>query len=558
MSTPLSFQGLSTGLQTDALVNAILQQEGQPVQRMQAQQDKNTQRITALQSLSSNLTSLSSSLATLTGPSFGQQKVTSSDSTNAYVTATASGASVGNYDINVSQIATAGRISPTLSGGLPTNLAVADPLSTAVFSGTSASFAVQGTDGVIKTLTLDATNNNLYGLRDAINASGAGVQATVINTGTGTNPYQLVMTSTSTGTGTTSGVVTLADITSGGAVNTLGITAGTVDSTTAPTTLTGGLQSGSADVAKDAIFSVNGIQLTRKTNAVSDAVAGVTFTLKQGGQTGTTSLAVATDTDAITNAMQDVVSKFNTMISSFNRAAAPSGALYGDSVARSLVTQIRTALSGVPSGLPLTSTYTSAGGVGLKVNQDGTLSLDTTAFKAALAKDPSAVKKVFAFTGTSDSAAVQFYAAGAKTTTGAVGFNITSYVAGGAVSGTFTVGGTDYNLTGASGVLTGAAGTPLEGLILNVGGAGTGTLTLSRGVGQSVQDLVASMTAAVTGQLPQVIQSVNDANSRLAQQIASGQDRLARRKAALQAQFAQMEAVVGQLQSAGSSLQNLG
>lgn len=558
MSSPLSFQGLSTGLQTDALVNAILQQEGQPVQRMQAQQDKNTQRITALQSLSSNLTSLSSSLATLTGTSFGQQTVTSSDSTNAYVTATASGAAVGNYDINVSQIATAGRISPTLSGGLPTNLAVADPLNTAVFSGTSASFAVRGTDGAIKTLTLDATNNNLYGLRDAINASGAGVQATVINTGTGTNPYQLVMTSTSTGTGTTSGVVTLADITSGGAVNTLGITAGAVDSTTAPTTLTGGLQSGSGDVAKDAIFSVNGIQLTRKTNVVSDAVAGVTFTLKQGGQAGTTNLAVATDTDAITSAMQDVVSKFNTMVSSFNRASAPNGALYGDSVARSLVTQIRTALSGVPSGLPLTSTYTSAGGVGLKVNQDGTLSLDATAFKAALAKDPSAVKKVFAFTGTSDSAAVQFYAAGAKTTTGAVGFNITSYVAGGAVSGTFTVGGTNYNLTGASGVLTGTAGTPLEGLILNVGGTGTGTLTLSRGVGQSVQDLVASMTAAVTGQLPQVIQSVNDANARLAQQIASGQDRLARRKAALQAQFAQMEAVVGQLQSAGSSLQNLG
>ncbi|HEX9009165.1 MAG TPA: flagellar filament capping protein FliD [Holophagaceae bacterium] len=558
MSSPLSFQGLSTGLQTDSLVNAILQQEGQPVQRMQAQQSKNTQRITALQTLSSNLTSLSSSLATLTGTSFGQQTVTSSDTTNAYVTGTASGAAVGNYSINVGQIATAGRISPTLSGGAPTNMAVADPLNTAVFTGTSASFAVRGTDGVIKTLSLNSSNNNLYGLRDAINASGAGVQATVINTGTGANPYQLVVTSTSTGTGTTSGVVTLADITSGGAVNTLGIGAGTVDSTTAPTTLTGGLQSGATDVAKDAIFSVNGIQLTRKTNVVSDAVAGVTFTLKQGGQAGTTNLSVATDTNAITTAMQDVVSKFNTMVSTFNTAAAPNGALYGDSVARSLVTQIRTALSGVPSGLPLTSTYTSAGGVGLKVNQDGTLSLDTTAFQAALAKDPSAVKKVFAFTGASDSAAVQFYAAGAKTTTGSVGFNITSYASGGAVSGTFTVGGSSYSLSGTSGVLTGTAGTPLEGLILNVSGTGTGNLTLSRGVGQSVQDLVAGMTAAVSGQLPQIIQNVNDANSRLAQQIASGQDRLARRKVALQAQFAQMEAIVGQLQSAGSSLQNLG
>ena len=558
MSSPLSFQGLSTGLQTDSLVNAILQQEGQPVQRMQAQQAKNTQRISALQAIQSNLTALSTSLGTLSGTSFTAQTVTSSDSTNAYVTATASGATVGNYDINVSQVATAGRITSTMSGGAPTNLAVADPLATPVFSGTSASFAVRGTDGVIKTLNLASTSNNLYGLRDAINASGASVQATVVNTGTGANPYQLVLTATGTGTGTTNGVVTLADITSGGAVNSLGITAGTVDSTTAPTTLTGGLQSGTADVAKDAIFTLNGIQLTRKTNVVSDAVSGVTFTLKQGGQAGSTSLTVATDTATITSAMQDVVSKFNALVSGFNSAAVPNGALYGDSIARSLITQVRTAITGVPSGLPLTSTYTSAGGVGLKMNQDGTLSLDTTAFQAALAKDPAAVKKVFAFTGASDNAAVQFYGAGANTTTGAVAFNISSYVPNGAVSGTFTVNGTNYTLSGNSGTLVGTAGTPLDGLILTVGGTGSGNLTLSRGVGQAVQDLVANLTAAVSGQLPQIIQSVNDQNSRLAEQITRGKDRLAQRKVVLQAQFAQMEAIVGQLQSAGSSLQNMG
>jgi flagellar hook-associated protein 2 len=554
MSSPLSFQGLSTGLQTDSIVNAILQQEGQPVQRMLAQQAKNTQRIGAFQAMQSNLTALSSSLSTLSGTSFATQTVTSSDATNTYVTATATGATVGNYSLNVSQIATAGRISPTLSGGAPTNLSVADPLATTIFTGSSASFAVQGTDGVIKTLTLGSGSNNLYGLRDAINASGASVQASVINTGSGTNPYQLVVTASGTGTGTTNGAVTLADITSGAPVNTLGITAGTVDNVTTPTTLSGGLQSATADIAKNAVFSVNGIQLTRQTNVVSDAVSGVTFTLKQGGQTGTTNLAVATDTSTITSAMQDVVSKYNSLVTAFSSASASGGALYGDSVARSLVSQVRTALTGVPSGLPLTSTYTSAGGVGVKVNQDGTLSLDTTAFQAALAKDPAAVKNVFAFSGTSSSAAVQFYGAGANTTTGNVGFNITSYVPNGAVSGTFTVNGTNYTLNGNSGTLVGAAGTPLEGLILTASGTGSGNITLSRGVGQAVQDLVTSMTASVSGQLPQIIQSVNDQNSSLAQQISSGQARLAQRKLALQAQFAQMEAVVGQLQSAGSSL----
>lgn len=554
MSSPLSFQGLSTGLQTDTLVNAILQQEGQPVQRMIAQQTLNQNQITAYQALQSDLTALSSSFATLNGTSFGAQTVTSSDTSNTYVTATATGATLGNYSINVSQIATTGRISPTMSGGAPTNLSVADPLATSIFSGTSATFAVRGTDGTIKTLNLTSANNNLYGLRDAINASGAGVQATVVNTGSGATPYELVVTASGTGTGTTSGLVTLADVTSGGAVNTLGITAGTVDSLTAPTTLTGGLQSSGADVAKDAIFSVNGIQLTRKTNTVTDAVSGLTLNLKQGGQAGSTTLTVATDANAITSAMQDVVSKYNALIQEFNRDSASGGALYGQGAARSLISQVRSTLTSIPAGLPSTAPYTSAGGVGVKVNQDGTLSLDTVALQAALTSNPSAVKQVFAFTGTSSSAAVQFYQGGANTTTGNIAFNITSYVANGAVSGTFTVNGTNYNLSGTSGVLVGQSGTPLDGLILNVSGTGTGTLTLSRGVGQAVQDLVTNMTAAVTGQLPQIIQSVTTANSSLAQQIADGQDRLAQRKLVLQAQFAQMEAVVGQLQAVGASL----
>lgn len=557
-AAPVSFQGLSTGLQTDSLVNAIIQQDGQPVQAMINQQTLNQQAIAAYQGIQSNLTALSGSFATLSGTSFNAQTVTSSDSTNAYVSATATGATVGNYSINVSQIATAGRISPTLSGGAPTNLAVADPQATSVFTGSSATFAVEGTDGAIKTLTLGSGQNNLYGLRDAINASGAGVQALVVNTGSGTNPYELVVTASSTGTGTTNGVVTLADVTSGGAVNTLGITAGTVDSLTSPTTLTGGLQSGASDLALNAVFSVNGIQLTRQTNTVTDAVNGLSLTLKQGGQTGTTTLAVATDTTTITNALQDVVNKYNALVQTFSSASASGGPLYGNSVARSLLSQVRTAITGVPSGLPLTSTYTSAGGVGVSINQDGTLTLDTAAFQAALAKDPNSVKQVFAFTGISTSPAVQFSQGSSNTTTGSVAFNITSYVPNGAVSGTFTVNGNNYTLSGSSGVLVGQSGTPLDGLILNVSGTGSGTLTLSRGVGQAVQDLATAMTAPATGQLAGLIQSETDANTRLAQQISDGQARLAQQKLVLQAQFAQMEAVVGQLQAVGASLTKLG
>jgi flagellar hook-associated protein 2 len=445
---------------------------------------------------------------------------------------------------------------------------VADPLATQVFSGSSASFAIQGTDGVIRTLTLGSSNNNLYGLRDAINAlstpdpnvpgsKGLGVTATVVNTGSGANPYQLVLTSNTTGTGTTGGVVTLADVTSGGAVNSLGIAAGTVDSMTAPTTISGGLTSSGANVAQDAQFSVNGVQLTRKTNTVTDAVDGVTFNLKQGGQTGTTTLTVGVDKSSITSAMQDVISKFNSLLSDYKGASATGGALYNDSTTRSFISQIRSALTGVPAGLSATATFNSTAALGIKTNQDGTLSLDTTAFQAALDKDPAAAKRIFANSGVSTSAAVAFYGSGTNTTTGAVGFNITSYVSGGAVSGTFTVGGSNYTLSGYNGSLVGTAGTPLEGLILSVSGLGNGTLTLSKGVSQATQDAVSSITNYGSGMLTGIISSINDQNRTLANQITVGQSRLDRRKTQLQAQFAQIESVIGQLQAAGQSISGM-
>ncbi|MBI4912745.1 MAG: flagellar filament capping protein FliD [Acidobacteria bacterium] len=566
MASAVSFQGLSSGIQTDQLVAAILQSESGTLNRLQDRQTRNTLRTTALTSLKTNMTLLASSLASLSNTSFDARSVSSTDANGTYATATAAGAAAGTYDLQVARVATKGRISPTLDlAGNPTNLAVADPLATPVFTGASATFAVQGTDGTIKTLTLGAGSNSLNGLRDAINSSGAGVVATVVNTGKAVNPYQLVVTAKDTGTGTTGGLVTLADVTAGGAVNTLGITAGTVNDLVNPTTLTGGLQSATAAV--DALFTLNGIELTRKSNVVTDAVEGMTITLKQGNQTGTTTFTVAQDKGAVTTALQDVISKFNALLQAYKNGAAVTtdssgnkkpGVFTGDSQTRGLLEKIRGALTGVPAGLPGTAPFQGTADLGIKTNPDGTLSLDVTKFQAALDQDPAAVKRIFAFTGSSTNSAVSFASGGAATVTGDVAFDITSYTPGGSVSGTFTVGGVPYSLTGTNGVLQGGSGTPLEGLILNVQGTGTGTLTLTRGVAQAARDAVSEITTAVTGSMSKALQRISDDNRALSDQIYTQQQRLAKRKEFLQAEFSRMESVISQLQSAGSSLTNLG
>lgn len=579
MASPISFQGVTTGLQTDALVNAIMDQEGLAVQRLKDRQTLNTQRSTALQAMESGMVSLSTSIAKLYD-GFNSRAVSSTDVNNTFVTATASGAASGNYEVKVTTVATRGQLGPTMiqdpaypadpTKQIPSNLAVADP-NAAILTSANGSFAVQGTDGVVKAFTL--TNNSLNGLRDAINASGAGVTATIINSGRGANPYQLVLTAKDTGTGTTSGVVSLAAINNEDAgttattvVASLGIASGAITGKiAAPTRLTGGLASSGSGVAVDALFSVNGIQMTRQSNLVKDAVDGVTFTLKKGDASNATTLTVAQDKETATAAMQDAISKFNAILKTYKDASATKddgsgivkpGALTQDPTARAVMNSLRSALQGVPAGMSASATFKSTADLGIKTNVDGTLSLDSTVFQAALEKDPQAVKNVFAFSGASTSGTVSFAAGGPKTTTGDVGFNLT-YAAGGALSGSLTVAGTSYSgLTGTNGTLVGPAGSPLEGLILNVTGSAVGTLTLSRGLGQRLQDAISNLIS-YSGAIERTRTSIDEQNRTLTSRIEVGQLGLDKRRAALKAQFNQMESTVATLRAASSSLSGI-
>lgn len=568
MASPISFSGLTTGVQTDALVNAILSQEGKTLDALKARQTRNQSRTTALTAMRTAMSALTVSLAAFQDK-LNARTVTSTDSNNTYVTATASGVAAGSFDLNVSTVATKGRISPTLVGGIPQNLAVADPAA-AIFSSAKASFAVRGTDGVIKAFELG--NNSLTGLKDAINAFGAGVTASIVNTGSGATPYQLVITAKETGTGTTSGVVTLAAIDNQDATATvvdpaLGIGTGTLSGTFAtPTGLSGGLQSAAADTAKDAVFTLNGIQITRQSNVIKDAIEGVTFTLKQGGQTGTTTLTIGQDKSVATLGMQEVLTKYNALLKGYKEASTSTknedgsinqAALAGDSTAASIMAQVRAALTGASAGMPAGSEFPNLASLGVKTNSDGTLTLNTTTFQAAVEKDASAVIRLFTFTGSSSSAALTVKGGGASTATGTLGFTVDSYTPGGAVSATFT--GTPngpITLTGSNGVLVAGPG-DLSGLTLNVNGLGSGTLNLVRGAGQAASDAIARLTATGTGSLSTSLKAIETQNRYLSQQIDQAQAVLDRRKKVLQTRFSQMEVTIAQMRASAGGLSSL-
>jgi len=555
-----SFQGISSGIQTDQLVQAEIAQASLPMQQMQARQTANTARSTALTALEAKMSTLSTDINTLNTSGFQSRVVTSSDPNNTNVTATASGGASGSYTLSVQKTATAAQISPAVDGsGNPTDLAVAK-VSTAIYTGTSNTFAVEDTNGVTRQITLANGNNTLQALADAINAQqipdptlpgskGLGVQATVVNTGSGDNPYELLLTSTTTGSGTAGNTIKLADLTGG---NSIGIPGGTVAGGTIDS---GGLTS---TAGTNAQFTLNGIALTRSSNTVSDAVNGITFNLLQGDQSGSTTLTVTPDNATTTSSMSVVISDYNALVSSFNTDAAAGGPLNGDISSQSLIRQIQSVLTGSPQGLASGSALNSASSLGISTNQDGTLSLDTAKFQAALAANPTAAQNVFANSAASTNAAVSLSVSGPKTMTGVLGFNITSYTSGGAVSGDFTApDGTKYTLNGTNGLLRGAAGTPLEGLYLNVSGEGSGSLTLSRGVGQATVDLLNGYTNVANGTITNLLKDITSQNSDLSTQIASQQTMLNTKQASLQAIYSQMEATLNQLQAAQQSISSM-
>lgn len=576
-STLNSLSGVSSGIDTNALINAIIAMKSGNMNRLQAQKDLNDKKTTALQAMRTSLQGLSLSLSILFDK-LNNRTVTSTDTNNTNVLATASGNASGNYDIKVNTVATKARISSTLdANGLATNMAVASPMDTPIFSGTSAQFAIQGTDGKVAVISLDASNNNLNGLRDQINAqTGTGVTATIVNTGKGPNPYQLVLSAKDTGTGSTQGVLTLADITAGDGVttvNSLGIQAGTVDNPSLPTSITGGLTSAmSGAVATDANFILNGVEITRSTNVVKDAADGMTFNLKQGGQTGVTTLTVTANKVDSTAAAQDFISKYNQLVKDYKAASTATknadgsialAPLSGDASTRALMANLKSVLSGASAGMPGDSAYKSLSSLGFTTLSDGSLILNTSTFQNAVSSDLPAVKRLFSFSGTSTSQAVEFKSGGTTSITGTVGFEVTRNALDNTLWGTLTQYDAAGNPVGtpsspiqvnADGTLVGTG--DFAGLTFKVSGTGTGKVSLTRGAGQSAIDLLSGFTGT-TGTISAALTRIVTQNNSLALQIGTAQTRLDQERTNLKKKFSEMEAAVGRMKASAGSLSGL-
>ena len=375
--------GVGSGLDINGLVTQLVSAENAsrsaPILRRETAA---TTTISALGTLKGALSAFKGALTPLRNLEvFSARKATSSDTTR--FTATASSkAAAGSYDVEVIRLASAHRLAsaPHLTGA-----------STEIGYG-SLEITV-GEDSFDVEIPQDA--NTLEDIRDAINSASdnTGVQATLL---TGTEGTRLILTSRKTGAEHAIKVVA-----SGGDG---GLAALNYDPD-------GVMNLVEKEQALDASLKISGFPVSSSTNAVDDAIEGVTINLLKAEEGKEFTLDIAFDSASVTTRIQTFVTEYNNMqaqltkLGNYDAATKTAGPLLGDSLLRSVQQDMRNGLTNPVSGL--SGDYTALASIGITTTASGTLELDTAKLSKALADDPDAVAHLF---GSENGVAARLYA----------------------------------------------------------------------------------------------------------------------------------------------------
>jgi flagellar hook-associated protein 2 len=288
-----------------------------------------------------------------------------------YTATATSAASPGSYDVKVAQLAKAHQLASTAFGST----------STVVGTGTLTIGLGSNSFGV----TIDSTNSTVSGIRDAINnASGnTGVRATIVSAVDGVH---LILASSKTG-----------------AANKISVATTSVDGLAQLT------YNSPSDVAHytqlsealDSSIFISIFEHHSATNVVSDAINGVTFTLKKESPDDAVTLNVSANTSAAATRIKNFVSQYNAAYTQINdlgkydAETGKGGPLIGDALVRSVMSEMRRGASDPVTGLTGNGAITSLAQVGITTAKDGTLLLDDNKLNAALATNFDGVGALF-------------------------------------------------------------------------------------------------------------------------------------------------------------------
>lgn len=159
-----------------------------------------------------------------------------------------------------------------------------------------------------------------------------------------------------------------------------------------------------AQAAQNAVVTVNGIQIFRETNTLTDVVPGMELTISQPGTS--TRLTVSRDQEIARTNLMTLVEKVNAAQAMLTKMTAretedeEAGDLAGNAGLQGLKRQLDSLIRRPIAGYGDKPVYLTE--LGLRTQQDGSLTLNAKAFEKAFADNPSAFDAVFSNRLTAD------------------------------------------------------------------------------------------------------------------------------------------------------------
>ncbi|CUA93064.1 flagellar filament capping protein FliD [Pannonibacter indicus] len=374
----------STDIDWSALVEVAVAAKTAPADAIDVKIAANEVKIAAYEEMQSLLQAITSAADAMRGTtnsivtkddvfSLREAYLTSSSSSvtasSAVVVTAENGAQTGTYDLQILQLAATQKVASSGFSSRSSDLEL---------SGTF-SIGLEGMESAEITVTEDMS---LSEIASAINAESAttGVQASVVKVTEST--YRLVLSGTETGK-----EISLESISGDDIGQALGLT----DSD--------GAFASEIQAAKQAIISLDGIEITRSTNTIDDVLDGISFTIYQTtGSDATISVEIANDLTSIKDAIVALVDAYNAYrewaltqqaVSSSGGAAADA-TLFGDST-------LRSANNAVASALSTMIDSSSMALLGLSYDTSNYLVLNETTLNSVLLNDLDALENILMF-----------------------------------------------------------------------------------------------------------------------------------------------------------------
>jgi flagellar hook-associated protein 2 len=356
--------GLASGIDSKTLIASLMQIERQPVNRLSTKRRGHQTQISKIGTIKSAASGLITAAKAIdTAKELLTVSATSSETDS--FTATADGtAVVSNYDVTVSQVATAEKNRSVAIA--TTTTAIKEGTITITVNGeTAQNFTIS--DGDVITNVVDTLN------------TGTGFTAALINDGTS---YYLTVTSEETG-----------HTIGGTASDALAITVAQTGATGVDLNLT------ETVTAANAKLTVDGLSVESESNDASGFIPGVTVHVKTK-TTEIEKLTLSVDKDETKKKVQTFIDAYNKVVSLIQREMkVPVGTNRGHTLnGDSIILNMKNTLYNytIPPVASLSGAkFATLAAIGVKGSRAGTLSIDTKKFEAALDTNPKAFTKVF-------------------------------------------------------------------------------------------------------------------------------------------------------------------